>query len=110
MSEKSDLTKVTPPKELSEADNQAVFERLSRRLASFRNTAELYANAEAFAVNTKKAFEKKDAFVDALNEWAQETLKNVWLACREPGGGMFMILLYQKVMTPILVRRRSPTI
>ncbi|KAH9854179.1 DUF726-domain-containing protein [Lenzites betulinus] len=87
MSEKSDLTKVTPPKELSEADNQAVFERLSRRLASFRNTAELYANAEDYAVNTKKAFETKDAFVDALNEWAQETLKNVWLACREPGGG-----------------------
>ncbi|KAI0831271.1 DUF726-domain-containing protein [Trametes gibbosa] len=87
MAGKSDLAKITPPQELSKADARAVFERLSRRLASFRNTAELYANAEAFSVNTGEAFATKDAFVDVLTDWAQETLKNVWLACHEPDGG-----------------------
>ncbi|KAI0374855.1 DUF726-domain-containing protein [Pilatotrama ljubarskyi] len=87
MSDKSDLTRVAPPKELSDADCRAVFDRLSRRLANFRNTAELYASTEAYSVNTQAAFTLKDAFVKALNDWAQETLKNIWLACREPGGG-----------------------
>ncbi|KAI0637008.1 DUF726-domain-containing protein [Trametes polyzona] len=87
MSEKSDLTKVTPPKELSDAEYPAIFQRFSRRLAGFRNTAELYATNEAFTINSDDAYSKKDAFVETLNDWAQETLKNIWLACREPGGG-----------------------
>ncbi|KAI0336499.1 DUF726-domain-containing protein [Cubamyces sp. BRFM 1775] len=87
MSEKSDLTKVAPPKELSNEECRAVYQRLSRRLASFRNSAELSANMEAALVNTDGAFRGKEAFVDALNAWAQETLKHIWYACREPGGG-----------------------
>ncbi|KAI8998667.1 DUF726-domain-containing protein [Trametes punicea] len=87
MSEKSDLTKVTPPKELSDEECWAVFQRLSRRLASFRNTAELYATTEASLAKSEAASRMKDAFVHALNTWAQETLKNIWYACREPGGG-----------------------
>ncbi|RDX56805.1 DUF726-domain-containing protein [Lentinus brumalis] len=63
-------------------------DRLStQRLAGFRNTAELYASAEANAANSKRANEVKDEFVQALDHWAQETLKNIWLACRESGGG-----------------------
>ncbi|OSD01551.1 DUF726-domain-containing protein [Trametes coccinea BRFM310] len=87
MSEKSDLTKIAPPKELSDADCRVVFQRLSRRLASFRNTAELYATMEASLTNTATSVRTKNAFVDALNTWAQETLNNIWYACREPGGG-----------------------
>ncbi|CDO68313.1 hypothetical protein BN946_scf184799.g40 [Trametes cinnabarina] len=87
MSEKSDLTKVAPPKELSDADCQVVFQRLSRRLASFRNTADLYATMEANLTNTEASGRTKDAFVEALNNWTQETLNHIWYACREPGGG-----------------------
>ncbi|KAI0664843.1 DUF726-domain-containing protein [Cubamyces menziesii] len=87
MSEKSDLTKVAPPKELSNEECRSVYQRLSRRLASFRNSAELSASMEAALVNTDSAFRMREAFGDALNAWAQETLKHIWYACREPGGG-----------------------
>ncbi|KAI9064399.1 DUF726-domain-containing protein, partial [Trametes sanguinea] len=87
MSDKSDLTKIAPPKELSDADCRAVYQRLYRRLASFRNTAELYATMEANPANTATSVQTRDDFVDALNSWAQETLNIIWYACREPGGG-----------------------
>ncbi|KAL1947861.1 hypothetical protein VTO73DRAFT_13585 [Trametes versicolor] len=87
MSPKSDLTKVTPSKDLTDAQCHATFQRLQRRLAAFRNTAELHATAKSAFVNTQAALATKDAFVEALNAWAEETQKNIWLACREPGGG-----------------------
>ncbi|OJT06136.1 hypothetical protein TRAPUB_3071 [Trametes pubescens] len=86
MSPKSDLTKVTPSKDLTDSQCHATFQRLQRRLAAFRNTAELHAAAESAFVNTRAAIATKDAFVEALNTWAEETQKNIWLACREPGG------------------------
>lgn len=87
MSPKSDLTKVIPSKDLTDAQCHATFQRLQRRLAAFRNTAELHATAEAAFINTQAALATKDAFVEALDAWAEETQKNLWLACREPGGG-----------------------
>lgn len=85
----SDLTKVTPPKELTNEDCAVILKRLSRKLASFRNTAELYASTEADATHhSNSSSETKVELVDAIDAWAQETLKNIWLACREPGGGM----------------------
>ncbi|KAI0807342.1 hypothetical protein C8Q74DRAFT_1227158 [Fomes fomentarius] len=83
----SDLTKVTPPKELTNEDCAVIFKRLSRKLASFRNTAQLYASTEADAAHSNGSSETRDELVDAIDAWAQETLKNIWLACREPGGG-----------------------
>ena len=86
---KCDLTQVAPPKKLTEEQCTAVLQRLERKLAGFRNTAELYAIAEAGADDSrKKSTESLDEFVQAMNDWAQQTLKNAWLACREPGGGM----------------------
>ncbi|KAI0748091.1 DUF726-domain-containing protein [Daedaleopsis nitida] len=87
MSEKSDLTKVAPPKELTDEQCAAILRRLSRNLAGLRNTAELYATTEADLSKNKKSTQIKDAFVEAMDSWAQDTLKNIWLACREPGGG-----------------------
>ncbi|KAI0670416.1 DUF726-domain-containing protein [Trametes maxima] len=87
MSGKSDLTRVAPPKELSNTQCQAVFQRLERRLAGFRNTAELHGTIEAAFTNTGESSNVQEAYVRALNDWAQETLRNIWLACREPGGG-----------------------
>ena len=85
---KCDLTQVAPPKELTEEQCTAELQRLERKLAGFRNTAELYAIAEAGADDSRKSTESLDEFVRAMNDWAQQTLKNAWLACREPGGGM----------------------
>ncbi|KAI1795907.1 hypothetical protein LXA43DRAFT_693932 [Ganoderma leucocontextum] len=87
MSQKSDLTKVTTPKELSDQQCSAVLERLTRDLASFRNTAEMYCTAESWAAHDVPDSQTHIDFVAALDVWAQETLKNIWLACHEPGPG-----------------------
>ncbi|KIJ69262.1 hypothetical protein HYDPIDRAFT_172701 [Hydnomerulius pinastri MD-312] len=81
-----DLAKVTPPKDLSDAERETVFLHLCRRLASYRNTAALYAEIEnttlqAFGNDTDSF---KDEFIEALNQWGQELLRNAWLACQEP--------------------------
>ena len=89
MSDKSDLTKVAPPKELSDQECAAILKRLSRNLARSRNTAELYAATEA-DLGYQSSSQHKDEFVEALDDWAQATLRNIWLACREPGGGMIV--------------------
>ncbi|KZT68123.1 DUF726-domain-containing protein [Daedalea quercina L-15889] len=85
----SDLTKVTSPKELAEAERLAIFEHVFRRLAAHRNTAELYAVAE-YTFSTKAQEQKnetKELFLKELNGWGQGLLQHVWLACQEPGGG-----------------------
>ncbi|KAI0721123.1 hypothetical protein C8T65DRAFT_692583 [Cerioporus squamosus] len=83
---KSDLTKVAPPKELTDEQCAVVVKRLGRNLAGFRNTAELYASAEANVAKSKKADKVKDEFVQAADDWANHTLRYIWLACREPAG------------------------
>lgn len=91
MFEKSDLTKVAPPKELTDQQCAAIFKRLSRTLASFRNTAELRASTEADLVGHRKSSQMKEEFTQAMDDWTQDTLKNLWLACREPGGGTYYV-------------------
>ncbi|KAI0928718.1 hypothetical protein AcW2_004640 [Taiwanofungus camphoratus] len=83
----SDLTKVTPPTELNEAECFAVFQHVFRRLAAYRNTAVLYASAEySFsALPEEQKTYIRNSSVEEVNEWAQELLKHVWIACREPG-------------------------
>ncbi|TFY64872.1 hypothetical protein EVJ58_g2335 [Rhodofomes roseus] len=83
----SDLTKVTPPKELTEAEQHAIFQHVFRRLAAHRNTAELYAVAE-YTFSTKSQEQKdyiRDSFLEHLDRWGQDLLKHVWYACQEPG-------------------------
>lgn len=85
----SDLSQVTPPKELTEADRLVIFEHVFRRLAAHRNTAQFYAGAE-YGLSAKPQAEKarmKEHFLVELNGWAQELVKHVWIACQEPGGG-----------------------
>nr|VWO98628.1 Protein kinase domain-containing protein [Ganoderma boninense] len=87
MSQTSDLTKVTAPKELSDQQCAAVLERLTCSLASFRNKAEMYSTAESWAAHDAPDSQTHIDFVASLDTWAQETLRDLWLACREPGEG-----------------------
>lgn len=85
----SDLSQVTPPKELTEADRLVIFEHVFRRLAAHRNTARFYAGAE-YGLSARPQQEKarmKEQFLVELNSWAQELVNHVWIACQEPGGG-----------------------
>jgi len=90
----ADLTTVTPPKDLSEEEQLIVFNHVFRRLAAYRNTAELYALAES-SLSTypeDRRNERKDSFIHEVNKWAQELLNHVWLACDEPRGDAVPIL------------------
>ena len=80
---------MTPPTNLKASERRAIFEHVFRRLASHRNTAEIYATNEYVLSNrgddTKDAI--REAHVAELNRWAQELLGHTWAACQEPGGG-----------------------
>ena len=89
MSHTSNLTNVVTPKELTNEQCAAVLTRLSRNLARFRNTAYLYATTEtSLTGGSRSEVRLKDEFVHELDAWTQDMIKNLWLACREPGGGM----------------------
>ena len=97
MSLKSDLSEVMIPKDSTELNNQqcaAVLQHLTCSLASFRNKAEMYSTAESWAVHDVPDSQTHLDFVASLETWAQETLRNIWLACREPGEGEFLADLY----------------
>lgn len=32
----------------------------------------------------------QELFTQEVNRWAQELLKNAWVACQEPGGGTYL--------------------
>lgn len=82
---KSDLSKITPPRELSDAAKLAILEHATRRLASYRNKAELYAQAEAFFAPSKRASKTPDVFIQEIEKWANEMLRDLWTACQEVG-------------------------
>lgn len=87
--EKGDLTQVTPPTDLPEQERSTIFLHVFRRLASHRNTAELYAVNE-YALSSLDKVEGtiiKDAHIAEITSWAQEILGHTWAACQEPGGG-----------------------
>lgn len=85
----SDLTKITPPKDLSKDDLHAIFTHLFRRLAVHRNNAELYGLAEynLSSLPEKSKARRRDAFNDEIQRWAQDLLQTIWVVCKEPGGG-----------------------
>lgn len=82
------LTKLTPPKDLTEKDRDTVFQHFFCRLASHRNSAELYANAEYGLSHLEEAKKLKlrDVFVSEINSWAKTLLEKAWIVCQEPGG------------------------
>jgi hypothetical protein len=84
----SNLTDLTPPK-LDHPERQAFFKHFYHRLAAHRNTAELYAHTEYIlsSLPEEQKFQARYQFNQELNRWAQELLKNAWIACQEPGGG-----------------------
>ena len=89
MSRTSGLTQATQHKELTNDECAAIFTRLSRNLARFRNTAELHATTEASLTGDRIPEGPKGEFITALNDWTTNVVKNLWLACREPGGGAY---------------------
>ncbi|KAF9246296.1 DUF726-domain-containing protein [Melanogaster broomeanus] len=82
-----DFAKVTPPRDLTEAERETVFLHFFRRLASHRNLAALYVETEDAILRASgdDTGSFKDDFNAALNQWAQDLLHNAWLVCQEPG-------------------------
>ena len=93
MSERpGDLAQVIPPTDLPESERRAIFLHVLRRLASHRNTAELYAATE-YALSSRPDEERdatRDAHITEITCWAQELLGHTWAACQEPGGGGYI--------------------
>lgn len=79
----SDLSKLTPPV-LDEGERSAFFQHFFRRLAAFRNASDLYAETESVLspLPEEESQRNRDAFKEELNVWAQELLKNAWVACQ----------------------------
>lgn len=85
----SDLAQLTPPKQLAQQERDTVFQHIFRRLAAYRNAAELYSLAEysLSPLPEKVKSDRRDAFNKGLNTWAQQLLEHAWVACGEPDGG-----------------------
>ncbi|KAG7447934.1 DUF726-domain-containing protein [Guyanagaster necrorhizus] len=82
------LAQLTPPKQLTQQERQTVFQHIFRRLAAYRNTAELYALTEyslsSLPESTKS--DRRNSFNKGLNAWAQQLLEHAWVVCGEPEG------------------------
>ncbi|KAJ6597014.1 DUF726-domain-containing protein [Mycena vulgaris] len=85
----ADLTQLVPPKDLSETVKEIVFNHFFCRLASFRNTAALYANVEhnSSSLNPQLKATRREQFIQEIQVWAQKLLEQTWIVCGEPGGG-----------------------
>jgi hypothetical protein len=89
MSEKesADLNTVVPPAELSDLERLTIFQHFFRRLAAHRNQFELYALAETGYIQQEGRTGPQKAVLKELDHWAQQLLKDAFVACHEPGGG-----------------------
>ncbi|VDC06601.1 unnamed protein product [Peniophora sp. CBMAI 1063] len=84
-----DVTKLAPPKDLSDDERRNVFEHIFRRLAGHRHTAELHAISERYAssASPENAEKLHNDYVHEIDTWAASVLESAWAACGEPGGG-----------------------
>ena len=84
-----DVTKLAPPKDLSDDERRNVFEHIFRRLASHRHTAELYAISEQYSSSASPDNAEKlhNDYIHEIDSWAASLLQSAWAACGEPGGG-----------------------
>lgn len=85
----ADLTKLTPPDGLDDDGRQALFQHIFRRLAARRNTSELWRTAELAnrAASDSQEAASGDEFMRAIMNWAQELLRDAWVACAVTGDG-----------------------
>ncbi|KAJ4475248.1 DUF726-domain-containing protein [Lentinula edodes] len=85
------LEKIAPPTDLTDSDQNTLFQYLYRRLAAYRNAAELHALAEyqLSALPEENKQKIKDEFSQTLNEWAQELVDKAYMVCGQPDGDEF---------------------
>ncbi|KAJ7685314.1 DUF726-domain-containing protein [Mycena polygramma] len=83
-----DLTQLIPPKDLDQQVKDTVFAHFFCRLASFRNTAELYSSLEhnLSPLKSPAKTSRKEKFDYEVQLWAQKLLEQTWIVCGEPGG------------------------
>ncbi len=86
----ADLSKLSPPKHLTEDDRETIFQHFFCKLAVHRNTAELYALTEygLSSYPEPQRARRKDSLTREVNRWAQSLLEKAWAVCEEPGGGI----------------------
>lgn len=91
MSEPDALTKLTAPKELTESERLQIFDYVLRRIATYRNSVQLYSLAEyqQSAEDEEAAAKRKREFDDGVNNWAQDLLGKAWIALQEPQGSEY---------------------
>jgi len=75
------LQRLFPAQAFSEQTRETTFNYILRKLATYRNRAEIYASAEE---DTDHA-----DFKIVLNQWAQDLLQHAWVVCDCPGGGSY---------------------
>jgi hypothetical protein len=108
---RTSLEKITPPKDLPAETKRIVFDHLYGQIATFRNTAELYADLEDRVPDLEGGlkpneaglnnFEQKETggwrkeYSDALDKWAQAFTKKVWAVCCEKDEGGIAVELPQ---------------
>lgn len=83
----ANLNTITPPTDLTEADQLSLFEHFFRRLTVHRNQFQLYALAEAGYIQEDGGTSREREILKELDRWGQELLQNAWTSCHEPGGG-----------------------
>ncbi|KAG7092542.1 hypothetical protein E1B28_008892 [Marasmius oreades] len=83
------IEQLTPPRELTRAERQSIFQHVYRRLAANRNKATLYAEAEFQSSSLPQVTKQqiKDEFNDEVAKWARDLLEKAWIACGEPEEG-----------------------
>ncbi|KAF8077848.1 DUF726-domain-containing protein [Lyophyllum atratum] len=79
----ADLTKLIPPTHLPQQDKVTVFDHLLCRLASYRNTVELYAETECLlsSLSAIEAESRRDQFHREIERWAGTLLEKAWITC-----------------------------
>jgi len=87
----ADLSKLIPPEHITQQDKVTVFDHLLRRLASYRNTLELYAGTEYLlsSLPKKEATLYHDQFHREIERWAGALLEKAWIICHESEEGVY---------------------
>ncbi|KAL1743960.1 DUF726-domain-containing protein [Schizophyllum fasciatum] len=69
--------------ELSEDELDNIFQHIFRRLAAYRNEALMYAELECMLASGSESTksQRKDAFGDSIDRWAQTIVDQAWIAC-----------------------------
>ncbi|CAA7271536.1 unnamed protein product [Cyclocybe aegerita] len=85
----ADLQKIAPPRHLTEAQNDIVFQHFFRHLANHRNTAVLYSILQSSLLSSTKKEEANNqmAFEEEMNKWAQGLLEKAWMICHTRDDG-----------------------